>query len=54
MDGLNTFEIIAIGVPINMSLPNTPFDRAREAPPVAGAGNGIGHAMPKPWSAKAY
>ncbi|WP_371259528.1 hypothetical protein [Bradyrhizobium sp. URHD0069] len=28
-----------------MSLPNTPFDPAREAALVTGAGNGIGHAI---------
>jgi hypothetical protein len=45
--------MIAIGAPINMSLPNTPFDPALEAALVTGAGNGIGHPSPKLWSAKA-
>jgi 3-oxoacyl-[acyl-carrier protein] reductase len=36
---------VFLGAPINMSLLNTPFDPAREAALVTGAGNGIGRAI---------
>jgi 3-oxoacyl-[acyl-carrier protein] reductase len=36
-----------------MSLPNAPFDPAREAALVTGTGNGIGHAIAQAWAAKA-
>ena len=38
-------RIFTEGAPDNMSLLNTPFDPAREAALVTGAGNGIGRAI---------